>query len=87
MGVQDGGQGGRVALAGEDALDGGGDAPVAFFELGQDLFDLGAGLRAVLVGPVASCDGGDIVEKGGEVTQDLGRVPAGANVGTCKSQL
>ena len=51
--VEVGGEGGGVELAGEDALDGGGDAPVAFFELGQDLLDLGAGFRAFLVGPVA----------------------------------
>ena len=70
---------GRVALAGEDALDRGGDAPVTLFELGQGLFDLGASLRAVLVGTVAPGDGGDVTQERVEVSQDLDPVWAGAD--------
>lgn len=85
VGVEVSREGGRVALAGEDALDGGGDAPVLLFELGQDLFDLSAGFRTVLVGAVAFGDGGDATQDGIEAPQDLGQVLAGADeAGFCE---
>ena len=79
VGVEVGGEGVGVALAGEDAPDGGGDAPVVFFELGQDLFDFGAGFRAVLVATFAPGNGGDVTQEGVEVSQDLGHAWPGAD--------
>jgi hypothetical protein len=64
--VQSGGEGGFVALAGPDALDGVDYAPVALLELTKETFDRGAGLGVAVGG------GGDGLKDWGELLQDLG---------------